>query len=168
MERKKRIEQIKELTTQVIYCKQDTADKAVHFVGGKGKNELHRGSYRNQKAFLNIIEQHLFKEITFAVEINTDFIGKWKKFLTPTFITKYSNTKIENTAGSQGYLTYSGHIDAIPPEPITIDKIRNIYDNLYNLARRIETSEKSNVLATLKQANAGQFEKMELWNKLDI
>lgn len=160
MDKKERIQQIKQFAKEVIYCKeQDIKDKLSHFVGGQGKKEVYRGMHKGQKAFVEASDRSFIQTISFGVEMNTDFVKGWRKFtsLFMPLATKYSNVMI----GAGGYLFCVSDSSKFPLDPVDIEKIRYIYEKLYQLARNIESSEKMNALATFYQIRKMQYERVD-------
>lgn len=160
MNRKEKADVIKKIAKQVIYYRDpETREKIAHFLFGRGKVESYKGVLRDKKAILTI-KSDLW--ITFGVELNTNFLNKWQRlaaiYCFPLF-TRYENISI--LVGSQpDYLIYCGDIKTIPPEPLDLEKIRRVYDNLYQLAQHIENNERSSALSKIPVTSAIKFEKL--------
>ncbi len=161
MDKNEKLKKIKDLTTQIINFKsQSTADKVFHFVFGRGNLEIYRGDFNGKKAYFAIQDQSIICWVSFAVEINTDFLSFWKKiFAVGAMQSKYKNIIIS----PDGFLRYLAEIKQIPAEMIEVEGLRRFFDKLFQLARNIENNEKSNALATLRQSVKMQYEEIDWW-----
>jgi len=163
MNKNEKLERIKNLTKQVIHFgEQNTSDKLSHFIGGKGIREIYHGQFQNKSAYFAIYDNRLKCFLYLGVELNTDFLSKWRKFLSPPILnSKFKNIAILN----QKYLAYMSYIEQIPIEPMGVEELICFFKKLYQLARDIESNQKTSALATITQIRKMQFEEIDLWGK---
>ena len=164
MDKKQKLENIRKITKQVIHFEeQRVSDKLSHFLFGRGKNETYRGIYNGMEAIINIKDSSMICWISFVLEMQTDFVSRWRRIFSPGFLpTKYKNIFIV----PKGYIMFLGEIKQIPIEVIGLEDMRRFFDKLYLLSKKIEVNEKSNVFPTFRQFTKMQLEELDWWGKV--
>ncbi len=131
--------EVKNITKQVIgNTNQSFKDKIRIFI--YGAVETIRGDYKGKKALIRR-ENNV---ISFGVELNTDLLSKKLKLhmsFAPYFYTKYRDIVM-----TKDCLIYNSFMDKAQLLSLNTEKIKEIYEWLFALARIVERREKSNIL----------------------